>query len=137
MKMIVLTRRELIVFLFLLWVQSCVGMFQFWETNTVESVALAATFILIEVFIIGQVILFSLAFEWLNNFLDKKQRWFWMIFELLFGVYLVLFCLGFWTDLKMSQASSNKYYWFSIPLTAPVIGINLVLIKLKELSKRN
>lgn len=60
-----------------------------------------------------------------------------MIFELLFGVYLILFCLGFWTDLKFSQASNNKYYWFSIPLTAPIIGFKLIIEKLKEKIKRN
>jgi hypothetical protein len=60
-----------------------------------------------------------------------------MLFEIVFGIYLVLFCLGFWTDLQLTKASGNKNYLLSIPLTAPIIGIKLVLIKLKELIKRN
>jgi len=58
-----------------------------------------------------------------------------MIFELVFGTYLILFCLGFWTDLQISISSKDKYYWFSIPITAPIIGIKLLIIKLKELKK--
>jgi hypothetical protein len=58
-----------------------------------------------------------------------------MIVELLFGVYLVLFCLGFWTDLKLSKASGDKYYWLSIPLTAPYIGAKLIIEKIKGLKK--
>lgn len=55
-----------------------------------------------------------------------------MIFEIVFGVYLVLFCLGFWTDLRLSKASGNQYYWFSLPITAPIIGIKLFLSRLKK-----
>lgn len=60
-----------------------------------------------------------------------------MIFEVLFGVYLVLFCLGFWTDLQLSSNSKDKYYWFSIPLTAPIIGTKLLIFKIKEITRRN
>lgn len=59
-----------------------------------------------------------------------------MIFELAFGVYLILFCLGFWTDLKLSIASKNKNYWFSLPLTAPIIGAKLIISKLKEINQK-
>lgn len=60
-----------------------------------------------------------------------------MIFELVFGIYLVLFCLGFWTDLRLSKASGNKYYWFSLPLTAPIIGLKLLIERLVLLLRRN
>lgn len=60
-----------------------------------------------------------------------------MIFELVLGIYLILFCLGFWTDLQLSIASKDKYYWFSLPLTAPIIGTKLLIFKLKELTRRN
>lgn len=55
-----------------------------------------------------------------------------MIIEILIGVYLVLFCLGFWTDLQLSIASDNKYYLFSIPLTAPIIGFKILANTLKR-----
>jgi len=65
----------------------------------------------------------------------KKIRGVDMIFELLFGAYLVLFCLGFWADLRLSKASNNKYYYLSMPLTAPVIGAKLLMEKFKSKPK--
>jgi hypothetical protein len=55
-----------------------------------------------------------------------------MIIELLIGAYCILSGLGFYTDLQLSKATNNKYYWFSIPLTAPIIGLKLLLEKIKR-----
>jgi hypothetical protein len=58
-----------------------------------------------------------------------------MIIEIIIGAYVILFCLGFWTDLQLTKAAGNKDYWFSIPLTAPIIGIKLLLDMVKGMKK--
>jgi len=57
-----------------------------------------------------------------------------MWFEIIFGVYLILFCLGFYTDYSLSIKSDNKYWLFSLPLTAPIIGLKILITKVKVIA---
>jgi hypothetical protein len=57
-----------------------------------------------------------------------------MWFEIIFGVYLILFCLGFYTDYSLSIKSNNKYWLFSLPLTAPIIGLKILITKVKVIA---
>jgi hypothetical protein len=48
--------------------------------------------------------------------------------------YIILFCLGFYTDYKLSTESKNKYWLFSLPLTAPIIGAKIILSRVKVIA---
>lgn len=63
-----------------------------------------------------------------------------MILELVFGIYAVLFCLGFYTDYQLSMKSKDINWLLALPLTAPIIGFLTLkdlykLYKLKKLNK--
>jgi|GEM_PF-5959777 len=56
--------------------------------------------------------------------------------ELLIILYIILFCLGLQTDLKISIEKKDKYYMFSIPLTAPIIGAKLITDKITQVIQK-
>jgi hypothetical protein len=63
----VFSRNQLALVMLGLFVQSCLGMYAFATNNTIESIALAAGMILLEVFLFGQLLVFGLALEWIAN----------------------------------------------------------------------
>ena len=55
-----------------------------------------------------------------------------MIVWFLFGTYIILFSLGFYIDIRLSKESKDLNAWIAIPLTAPLIGLLIIIDKIKN-----
>ena len=64
---VVLSRNSLAAVMLLWFVQSCLAMYSLATTNTIESIEVAAAIIVLEVFVVGQVLLLALGIEYISN----------------------------------------------------------------------
>jgi hypothetical protein len=58
-----------------------------------------------------------------------------MIWLLILGLYLTLFGLGLSIDIRLCFLLKDKHSWFSIPITSPIIGVLIIIDKIKQRGK--